>query len=441
MNKSIIYSILMGLLLFVSCDPIENRDKMTGAITAEQLDVTATPLVVDGIRSNKIILENHSPILSQWDYGMGTTNKAYDEVLVSAVGDMVIKFSGRNGDGTTITKDLLVNVESIVFEVVGMDKFIGDGSKTWVWDEWTNERGFDGPGVYPYGIGGSVADKSPAWWGLKYGTFDENDATMTFALDGGAIFTKTLGDGTQQKGTFSFNMSKKIADWSQGILTLKGATIPYPKSMNNGGGDAYEFYILVLEDDQLVLSTVTGNEIRDDVGPWSHEVNIWMFRPEGYTSFDGSAQTELLTGGTEKTWTWTGGDAWGNNAVDASGPGWWIVRTADVDGQAPGDGQGATMVFSSDGKMVKNKNTGESIEGSFSIGAPVSEKWTIGTLKTKDVTVLCGVAGNFADEGYEDGKMPVYQYGIIELSETKMVLGFNNPNGSEGWYWIFGAQE
>ncbi|MDH6304493.1 hypothetical protein M2459_001226 [Parabacteroides sp. PF5-5] len=441
MNKSIIYSLLIGLVLFVACDPVESRDEMTGAITAEQLNVTATPLVVDGVRSNKIILENHSPVLSHWDYGMGATSKAYDEVLVSAVGDMVVTFTGRNGDGTTITKELPINVEAIVFEVVGMDKFIGDGSKTWVWDEWTNERDFGGPGVYPYGIGGSVADKSPAWWGLLHGSFDESDATMTFALDGGAVFTKTLGDGTKQKGTFSFNMNKKIEDWSQGILTLKGATIPHPQSMNGGGGDATEFYILVLEDDQLVLSTVTGNEILEDVTPWSHEVNIWMFRPEGYTAFDVTEQMATLTGGSERTWTWTGSDGWGNNGVDANGPGWWIVKTPDIDGQAPGEGEGASMVFSNDGKMVKHKNTGESIEGTFSIGSPLSEKWGVGTLKTKDVTVLCGVAGNNQDQGYEDGRMPVYQYGIIELTDSKMVLGFNNPSGNEGWYWIFTPKE
>jgi hypothetical protein len=434
MNKSILYSILMGLVLLVACDPVESRDEMTGAITAEQLNISVTPEVVDGVKSNKLILENHSPVLSFWNYGMGTSAKAYDEVLVTSVGDIEVIFTGRNGDGSTITKTVTVTVESIVYEVTGMDKFIGSGSKTWFFDAFTDNN-------HPYGIGG-VGDKSASWWGPEYGEFDEWDASMTFALDGGAIFTKTLSDGTQQKGSFSFNLTKKVGDWSQGILSLKGATIPNAYSVNNKAGEAYEFYIIVLEDDQLVLSNMPGNAIEDNPGSGS-EANYWMFRPEGYTAFDATEQMAMLTGGTEKIWTWTAGNtAWGNNGVDASGPGWWVLpRDGSLDDQVLGEGDGATMVFSSDGKMVKKKNTGESIEGTFSIGAPISEKWTTGTLKTKDVTVLCGVAGNNQDQGYEDGKMPVYQYGIVELTETKLVLGFNNPSGGEGWYWIFTAKE
>jgi hypothetical protein len=433
MNKSILYSLLTVLALLTACDPVESRDEMTGAITAEQLDISVTPEVVDGVRSNKLILENRSPVLSFWNYGVGTSAKAYDEVLVTSVGDIEVLFTGRNGDGSTITKTVSVNVESIVYEVTGMDKFIGDGSKTWFFDTFTDNN-------HPYGIGG-VGDKSPTWWGPEYGEFNEWDASMTFSLDGGAIFTKTLSDGTRQTGSFSFNLTKKVGDWSQGILSLKGATIPNAYSINNAAGEAYEFYIIVLEDDQLVLSNMPGNAIEDNPGAGS-EANYWMFRPEGYTAFDATEQMALLTGGTEKVWTWTTGNtAWGNSAVDSSGPGWWVLpRDGSIDDQAPGEGDGATMIFTGDGKMIKKKNTGESIEGTFSIGAPVSERWTTGTLKTKDVTVLCGIAGNNQDQGYEDGKMPVYQYGIVELTETKMVLGFNNPGGGEGWYWIFTAK-
>jgi hypothetical protein len=432
MNKSILYSLFMGMALLVACDPVETRDQMTGVITADQLNISVTPEVVDGVRSNKLILANHSPVLSFWNYGVGTSAKAYDEVLVTSVGDIEVIFTGRNGDGSTITKSITVNVESIVYEVTGMDKFIGDGAKTWFFDAFTDNN-------HPYGIGG-VGDKAATWWGPEYGEFDEWDASMTFALDGGAIFTKTLADGSQQKGSFSFNLAKKVGDWSQGILSLKGATLPHGVSVNNPAGDAFEFYIIVLEDDQLVLSNLPGNEIADAPGGGG-EANFWMFRPEGYTAFDDTELMALLTGDTEKIWTWTGGDAWGNNAVDASAPGWWVVKTADIDGQAPGEGEGAYMTFSADGKMTKHTTTGETVEGTFKFGAPFSEKWTAGTIETKDVTVLCGVAGN--TEGYPDGKMPVNKYGIVELSENKLVLGFNNhtPEGDEGWYWIFKPKE
>ena len=107
MNKSIICSLLFAAVL-VACDPIEDRQPMGNAITAEQLNITATPVVVNGKNSNKIVLENHSPVLSLWDYGLGTTNRAYDEILLVLTGENKITFTGLNPDGTRITKELTV---------------------------------------------------------------------------------------------------------------------------------------------------------------------------------------------------------------------------------------------------------------------------------------------------------------------------------------------
>jgi hypothetical protein len=56
MNKTLIYSMLAASLLMVACDPAEDRDVLSGAITADQLNITATPQVVDGKNSNYINL-------------------------------------------------------------------------------------------------------------------------------------------------------------------------------------------------------------------------------------------------------------------------------------------------------------------------------------------------------------------------------------------------
>lgn len=441
--KKIIYSFLIGTAVLVACDPIESREPMGGAITAEQLNVTVTPVEVDGVKSNKLILENHSPVLSRWDYGMGISSKAYDEVLVTSVGDMVVTFIGLNPDGTKITKEIPVTVESIVFEVVGMDKFIGSGSKTWVWDEFTNERSFGGvDAVYPYGISGA-GDKTPGWWGLAYGDFSESDATMTFSLDGGAIFVKTLGDGTQQKGTFSFNMTKKVDKWSQGILSLKGATIPHPVSMNSPAGDAYEFYILELEDDQLVLANVSGNGVPDRPDDGG-EVNIWMFRPQGYTAADNSEQMAAITGGSEKVWTWkndSDASIWGNGGYRGNtAPAWWGRTIKDIDQQTTTDGVGATMKFSADGTLVKTKVDGSTETGTFAIdmGKPTmtgddSKVWAMGKLKTKETTLLLGLSPN-------EGNAPVYAYDILSLTDNAMTVAYAKDGegpGGEAWYWFF----
>ncbi len=55
------------LIMVVSaCEPIEDRMDIGGAITAEQLDITATLVQVGGKNSNKVVLDNRSPVLSSW---------------------------------------------------------------------------------------------------------------------------------------------------------------------------------------------------------------------------------------------------------------------------------------------------------------------------------------------------------------------------------------
>ena len=447
--------IIAAAMAFISCDPVENRFDMGGAITVDQLDVTVTALVVDGVRSNKLILENRSPILSSWNYGMGISTSAHDTVLVSATGDLIVTFTGLNANGSIITKDIPVTVDAIIFQVVGMDLLIGDGSKTWVWDEFTNERDFGGTAIFPYGIGGvwpddtsANGDKSPAWWGLTFGNpdFFEDDATMTFALnDDGAVFVKTLANGTEKKGSFSFNLSKGFMDWSKGILSLKGATIPHPVSMNNPAGDAYEFYILALEEDQLVLATGTGNTI---VKNPQGEVNIWMFRPKGWEPATNEEQMAAITGGDKKIWTWDEkADAvWGIGPFLSSGPVWWAppLGTGDFESQVEGEGKGATMTFSMAGTLDKTLQDGSVKSGTFGINMnkptldPDGDIWAMGKLNTSDVTILFGRNPN------GPGKPNVYSFDILKLTDSEMVLCFGEPDGSgdngAAWYWFFRAK-
>jgi len=48
MKKSIIFSLLILATAFLACEPIVNRDDIGGAITATDLNVKATPIVVNG---------------------------------------------------------------------------------------------------------------------------------------------------------------------------------------------------------------------------------------------------------------------------------------------------------------------------------------------------------------------------------------------------------
>ncbi|MDH6356600.1 hypothetical protein [Parabacteroides sp. PF5-9] len=275
MNKSIICSLLFVAAL-VACDPIEDRQSMGGAITADQLNISATPVVVDGKNSNKIILENNSPVLSLWDYGLGTTNKAYDEVLLVLTGENKISFTGLNADGSKITKELTVNVDELSFEVPKeWGLFCGDGSKTWTWD--ADEEKIWGNGSY-------LNNTSAGWWGRSINDISEETATegagakMIFSTAGSTL-TKVLSNGTTIPGTFSFDMSKKTKGdsgdvWAEGKLYTKNVTVLHGISTNEGKIPVYEYDILKLTDTHMVVSYAAAG-----AGSGS-EAWFWMFKVE-----------------------------------------------------------------------------------------------------------------------------------------------------------------
>lgn len=275
MNKSILYISMLVMFLFAACEPIENRLPMGDTITAEQLDISATPLMVNGKRSNKIVMENHSPVLSSWNYGVGVSQKMTDTVLLVITGDNEIVFTGLNPDGTTITKSLTVNVEELSFPVPKEWAFLcGDGAKEWVWADgncWGN-------GGYLATFGG------PAWWVLNKTAVEEQaageglDASMVFSISGASL-TKNKNNGTKAVGGFSFDMSKKKvtsggATWAIGQFKTVGVTVLAGVSPDEGKIPVNTYDILELTADRLVLAYAPAG-----TGEWG-AAYFWVFVPK-----------------------------------------------------------------------------------------------------------------------------------------------------------------
>ena len=276
MRKTIIYSIaaLVVFLLSIACEPIEDRFPMGDALTAEQLDISATPLMVNGKRSNKIIMENHSPVLSSWNYGVGVSQKMTDTVLLVIEGDNEIIFTGLNPDGTSITKSLTVNVEELSFAVPQEWALLcGDGTKEWVWSPTAS-----------WGNGGYLANFEPAWWvndpaGVEDQVEGEGlDASMVFSISGASL-TKKLNTGAEVKGTFSFDMSKdKYTSgdvlWAIGQFKTVGTTILCGVSPDEGKIPVNTYDILELTADRLVLAYAPAG-----TGEWG-TAYFWVFVPK-----------------------------------------------------------------------------------------------------------------------------------------------------------------
>lgn len=268
----IIFSISFALLL--GCEPIEDRMELGSAIGAEQLDISATVLTVNGKKSNKVVVNNNSPVLSSWDYGTGVTQKKTDTVLLVSTGENEIIFTGLNPDGSKISKSLKVTVDELSFPVPLEWGMLTDGKdKTWVWD--TTK-----PSVW--GNGGYMGSNGPAWWTLKEADIDGQapgegkGAKMIFSLRG-AKLTKVKSTGQQEVGSFSFDMGKQVklddgTVWAKGKLTTKGVTVLCGKSPNEGNAPVYEYDILIINDSEIVLSYPEPG-----VGPWG-TAWFWNFK-------------------------------------------------------------------------------------------------------------------------------------------------------------------
>ncbi len=262
-------------MMLAACDPAEDRDVMSGAITANDLQISATPVIVEGKNSNYIELNSDGVgCLSSWDYVNGTTVSTKSTVQMVVGGTQDIVFSGLNHDGTTITKTLTVQIDTLINVPEEWGLLCGSGEKTWVWDD-TQADGV-------WGNGGYKGNTSPGWW--KVALADMNGQTagegagaeMVFAVKGSAL-TKKKTDGSSVKGAFSFDMTAKMLDdagavWAKGKLTTKNVTVLSGKQPNGGNAPVYEYDILNLDNDKMALSWPEPG-----AGSWGNAW-FWMFK-------------------------------------------------------------------------------------------------------------------------------------------------------------------
>jgi hypothetical protein len=276
MKKSIIFSMFVGAAMLIACNPIEDRDTMTGAITADQLKLSATPVVKDGVNSNYIDLNSEgNACLSSWDYGFGTLSNTKGTVKVMMVGDNDIVYSGMNADGTIIQKKITVHVDKLYDVAPEYALFCGDaGTKTWVWDDVMGT---------PWGNGGYLGNTTPGWWTNNVDAIEEQavgkgypgdgkNGSMLFSLKGLKL---TKSDGTS--GSFSFDMTKTTPDgngntWGIGKFYTKSVNVLLGIQPNDGNKVINEYDILKLDADHLYLACPEAG-----AGAWG-TCWFWCFR-------------------------------------------------------------------------------------------------------------------------------------------------------------------
>jgi hypothetical protein len=274
--KKIIMFCAAALLLLNACEPVSKDIKPGGLIDPSTIVLSvehATP------GSNSIVLINETPgVTGQWSQN-GNVIGTGDRVVANLVttGDNKIDFTAFC-DGGTVTSSINVNVTTITFMPDIWLMFAGavGGSKTWVWDTETN-------GGNVYGAGGYGHSKVPNWGANAPGTttdggvFIDPTATITFDLINGTNVTITQADGTQ-KGSFSIDEKKAIANFSTGTLNLTGVTLPAGFEYYSGGTIPQTFEILPgVDENHIVLNYAAPGSIIFDPA-WATTSSMWVFK-------------------------------------------------------------------------------------------------------------------------------------------------------------------
>lgn len=275
MNKSIIYFMLLVLMTFMACDPVVDRESVGGAITADQLDISATLVTVNGKRANKVIVVNHSPVLSNWECGVLSSTQQTDTVLLFKEGVNEIEFTGLNADGSKITKTLTVDVEEMSFSVPPEYAMLfGEGEKEWTWES-----------NLSWGLAGYLGTTEPGWWwqpgaerGEEEAPGETIGASLTFSIKKAALIKKR-NNGTEETGRFSLDMTKtKLMDngdvWSKGELRAIGTTVLCPYFLNDPIQKVDTYDIIHLSEDKIILAFAPSG-----TGAWGN-CYFWIFVPK-----------------------------------------------------------------------------------------------------------------------------------------------------------------
>jgi len=393
--KRIILYIALFAAVFAACDPIEDRDTLSGVVSQENLQLSADPIVVDGRNSNEVIVENNSPILSRWISDRSQIESAYATVLFDNVGTKEVQFVGLNGNGSKVEDNLSVQIDTMTNLPANVKTRLG----------------------IKYNADGSVDETSkPYFWG-NAGYVEGVD----YNID---VVQEVAEDGTPgNKLTLSCD-APYLCDWTFGDA--------------KGNKNRLELFVTSLGTFTLSLdlTKADGSVIED---AFTQEINVEELTtvPAEYKNLFGDF---LANPDVSKSWRWSrSGVVWANGPYHGftdPGAGWWQNSYENMI-----ERQDGIMTFKySDLTLTKEVFEGgdTSIDpvgthtGSveLDLGSKV-DGYSVGTIKLDGVSILYGVNVN-------GGNAVFTELALVSVTENTLILGGDNGTG-ETWLYKFEA--
>lgn len=409
--KKIFIALSMLTLLYTSCNP-STDDVSTGFMEqydANSVDAKVTPVVVNGKNSNRLVIENHSQITSQWSAAQlveddVTSCKSYDTICVTKLGANTVTLHCKN-IAVDFTKDFTVNVDEITY-LTGelMNRLCVDGTE----------------GNYKSTISGFEGQT------VQFGTsFDASKVKITQEVDQesglkGNVFKVANANGV-------------LSDWS---ITKVGASEASGTASLNG-----DQLMVVEEGDFKITLNYTkadGTTATYDAGTFN--VATLSTKPELLEYLAGGEDGD---GTTEWVWNDAATSVWGNGPFGSgSAPQWWGVAYADINAQAGNwsggvarSGQTASFVIDTNTNTITNGD-GTSMAMKVSVLDHQDASWDLGS-----ITIAEASGTNFVipmGVNVNQSGLPFQKYYVLKASDDKLVLTAAEQSGSgTGWFYVF----
>ncbi len=383
--KLIKYMTWGALALLGACSPIEDDDTHGLAdIAADQLEITATPVLVNGVNSNKIVVENHSAVLSEWTLEQlastaEVSTSAHDTLIASKIGANEVKYRGFNpSTGNYVERTLQVQVDAITEVPVDLV------------------------------------------------------SRLCIGQEGGAT-----GFGTE----LDFDKIEVIVEKDDGGLNGNRVTLRNPNPVLtewNFAGETSDknvatLYVFNLGEMPLsaTFTLADGSVVEHTFDPI--EVQTYTYKPDFLVNLTGESG--------ERTWTWVappvpmyGLGGYGSDIT----PSWFAFDSATLSMLAGALGRGeeltGTMTFKITGEL--ELSSGRKGTWSFNLEEGV-DGWSIGKLYTQGVSVLYGYT--FSAVTYTPGS-EAFAYDIVVSQDGSLTLAVQDPgNAGAATFWSFQA--
>lgn len=387
--KKIFGFILLAMVVLIACDPIEERDTLSGNVSADQLELIVAPVLADGLKSNEYTVENNSSALSKWISAHTTIQSSYGTVVLEKAGENSINFIGLNGDGSYIERSFNVVVDTMTNLTADTEARLGIVK---------DENGIIDKTVMPY------------YWGK--GDFPYEISVVQEAGEGNEKGNRiTVKCDAPYLCEWTFGPAKANRNRSELFVTATGT---YPLS--------------------LKMTKSDGSVIEESVG--EYDVEMLTYVPQELILLFGDF---IEDPDVAKTWQWAPtGKIWANGPLRGfidPGSGWWQNEYADMAVRQDG-----TMTFKfADMSLTKTTVSGDEEigeePGTYTGGVEVdlatkTAGYSIGTMKLNGVTVLYGIDVN-------DGNAPFTQMSIVLVTENTLILGGDSDGTGQTWLYKF----